>query len=146
MLDAEPFYRSVLNLRDPALSEVHSSAISIHHAKEGYDYPTIRLPHTLSKLAGLPTQIYRTLHKGALAFLVVIASSYPATKDEVEKSTNVVNDPASSVFTQRGSRLRISPSPSFLRSLGEKKVAGAFFTEPCCGWSEPVSDEHRSHQ
>jgi hypothetical protein len=32
------------------LLEIHRSKISLHHAKAGYNYPTIRLPHTLSKL------------------------------------------------------------------------------------------------
>jgi len=53
------------------LFEIHHSTISTHHAKEGYDYPTIRLPHTFSTLAGLSTSIYQTVHDGALAFLVV---------------------------------------------------------------------------
>ena len=33
--------------------EVHRSKISLHRAKAGYDYPTIRLPHTFSKLEEL---------------------------------------------------------------------------------------------
>jgi hypothetical protein len=37
--------------------EIHRSKISPHHAKAGYNYPTIRLPYTFSKLAGLPTRI-----------------------------------------------------------------------------------------
>jgi len=53
------------------LLEIHRSTISLHHAKTGYDYPTIRLPHTLSKLAELSTRIYQIMHEGALAFLVV---------------------------------------------------------------------------
>jgi hypothetical protein len=56
-----------------ALRPIHHSTISVHHAKQGYDYPMIRLPHTLSKLIGLPTQIYQTIYDGALAFLVVVA-------------------------------------------------------------------------
>ncbi|MGZ4864566.1 MAG: hypothetical protein ACXV5H_07105 [Halobacteriota archaeon] len=75
MLAAELHYDSVLNSRDPALSEIYRSTISLHHAKERYNYPTIRLPHTLAKLAGLPAHIYQTIHEGALAFLVVIADS-----------------------------------------------------------------------
>jgi hypothetical protein len=56
--------------------EVHRSKISLHHAKAGYSYPTIRLPHTFSKLAGLSTRIYQTVHDGALAFLIVVSSSH----------------------------------------------------------------------
>jgi len=55
------------------LLEVHHSKISLHRAKAGYDYPTIRLPHTFSKLAGLSTQIYQTIYEGSLAFLTVIS-------------------------------------------------------------------------
>jgi hypothetical protein len=50
------------------LLEIHRSKISLHHAKEDYSYPMIRLPHTLSVLAGLPTRIYQTIHEGGLAF------------------------------------------------------------------------------
>lgn len=55
------------------ISEIHRSKISLHHAKSGYDYPTIRLPHTLSWLAGRATKIYRTVNEGAVAFLVVVS-------------------------------------------------------------------------
>ncbi len=55
------------------LLEIHRSKISLHHAKTGYDYPTIKLPHTFSRLVGLSTQIYQTVQDGALAFLVVIS-------------------------------------------------------------------------
>jgi hypothetical protein len=72
------------------LLEIHRSKISLHHAKSGYDYPTIRLPHTFSKLAGLSTRVYQTVHDGALAFLVVIS---PAGKTS--------ESPKTSVFTRR---------------------------------------------
>ena len=70
MLAAELDHKSVLDSCDPILSEIYCSTISLHHAKEGYDYSTIHLPHTLAKLAGLPTRIYQTVHDGSLAFLV----------------------------------------------------------------------------
>jgi len=57
------------------LLEIHRSKISLHCAKTGYDYPIIRLPHTFSRLVGLSTRIFQTVHEGALAFLVVIAPS-----------------------------------------------------------------------
>ncbi|MGA7075328.1 MAG: hypothetical protein WBZ42_02090 [Halobacteriota archaeon] len=41
------------------LLEIHHSKISLHRAKAGYDYPTIRLPHTLSKLAVYPRESIR---------------------------------------------------------------------------------------
>jgi hypothetical protein len=75
-----------LSNREPL--EVHRSKISLHHAKAGYDYPTIRLPYALSKLAGLPTRIYQTVHDGALAFLVVVSSGAADTKKSAKKSEN----------------------------------------------------------
>lgn len=63
------------------LLEIHRSKISLHYAKEGYSYPTIRLPHTFSKLAGLPARIYQTIHDGSLAFLTVISPTENASKN-----------------------------------------------------------------
>ena len=73
MLAAEynPYYDGAMPSHE--LLEIHRSKISLHRAKAGYSYPTIRLPYTFSKLAGLPTRIYQTVHDGALAFLVVVA-------------------------------------------------------------------------
>jgi hypothetical protein len=79
------------------LLEIHHSTISLHRAKEGYSYPTIRLPHVFSKLAGLTTRIYQTLHEGALAFLVVIGGS-------TSESENVPADSTSSAFTRQHHR------------------------------------------
>ncbi len=45
-----------------------------------YNYPTIRLPHTFSKLAGLTTRIYQTVHEEVLAFLVVASSTENASE------------------------------------------------------------------
>jgi hypothetical protein len=72
------------------LLEIHHSKISLHRAKAGYDYPTIRLPQAFSRLAGLSTRIYQTVQEGALAFLVVISPR-----------TNTSESPKSSVFTRR---------------------------------------------
>jgi hypothetical protein len=69
-----------------ALLEIHHSKISLHHAKAGYDYPVIRLPYTFSKLAGLQTCIYQTVHDGALAFLVVVSSSSKSEEESPKKS------------------------------------------------------------
>jgi hypothetical protein len=79
-----------LDLPKSELLEIHRSKISLHHAKSGYDYPTIRLPHKFSKLAGLPTRIYQTIHDGSLAFLTVISPTEDASKT-----------PKSSVLTWR---------------------------------------------
>ena len=85
-------------LPKPELLEIHRSKISIHNAKAGYSYPTIRLPYSFSKLAGLSTRIYQTVHDGALAFLVVISST-----EEVSESSK------SSALTWRRSLVRIRP-------------------------------------
>jgi hypothetical protein len=90
------------------LLEIHHSKISLHYAKEGYNYPTIRLPHTFSKLAGLPARIYQTVHQGALAFLVVV-SPRPDKGGNKRRSTRV--------FTRRGSSVRIRPSLLVVRIL-----------------------------
>jgi hypothetical protein len=90
MLAAEHYQDLFANFALPRreLLEIHRSKISIHHAKVGYDYPVIRLPYTFSKLAGLPTRIYQTVHNGALAFLVVISSSSPGEEGTTKKSEN----------------------------------------------------------
>jgi|SRR5665647_640999 len=72
------------------LTPIHHGVISVHHAKEGYDYPTIHLPHTLSKLAGLPTRIYQTLHDGALAFLIVVSPRNATSENTAERLKNSV--------------------------------------------------------
>jgi hypothetical protein len=73
MLAAErsPHIFADVNQPKKELLEIYRSKISLHYAKADYSYPTIRLPHTLSKLAGLSTRIYQTMHDGSLAFLVV---------------------------------------------------------------------------
>jgi hypothetical protein len=45
------------------LQEIHQSKISLHHAKSGYDYPSICLPYTFNKLAGLSTKSTRLFTK-----------------------------------------------------------------------------------
>ena len=73
MLAAEHYPYTYSTMPKHELLEVHRSKISLHRAKSGYNYPTIRLPHALSKLAGLSTRIYQTVHEGAIAFLVAIS-------------------------------------------------------------------------
>jgi hypothetical protein len=82
MLAAEHYSELFTDVALPKneLLEIHRSKISLHHAKAGYDYPTIRLPHTFSKLAGLSTRIYQTGHEGAPAFLVIISPNEKALK------------------------------------------------------------------
>jgi hypothetical protein len=87
-------------LPKPQLLEIHHSKISLHHARANYNYPTIRLPHSFSKLVGLPTRIYQTVHEGALAFLVVISATENASKT-----------PKPPALTWRRSPVRIRPSP-----------------------------------
>jgi hypothetical protein len=55
------------------MQENATIAAPLHRPKEGYRYPTIRLPHVFSKLAGLSTQVCQTVYDGALAFFVVIS-------------------------------------------------------------------------
>jgi len=76
MLAAEHYPYALTNhasLPKHELLEIHRSKISLHHAKTGYDYPTIQLPRIFSRLAGLSTRIYQTVQQGVLAFLVVIS-------------------------------------------------------------------------
>jgi hypothetical protein len=76
MLSADEFKNpSVTRHHATTLQEIHQATISVHHAKAGFNYPIIRLPHTLSALVGLPIRIYQTVYEGALAFLVVVSSS-----------------------------------------------------------------------
>ena len=104
MLAAEP-YSDISTcgvLPRTELLEVHRSKISLHHAKSGYDYPSIRLPHTLTRLAGISTRIYQTVHDGALAFLVVVSSFSKSEEESPKKSEN----------------LTISQKPSYLHGEG----------------------------
>jgi len=84
---------------DAMITEIRRSRISLHRAKKGYDYPTLRLPHQFSVLAGLPTCIYQTVHQGALAFLVVIAptSASDYTIEECENDVECSKTPSSHV-------------------------------------------------
>jgi len=93
------------------LLEVHHSKISLHHARMGYSYPTIRLPYTFSKLVGLSTRIYQTVHDGALAFLVVLSSSHKREEESPKKSENAKSSVKTPALTWRRSPVRIRPSP-----------------------------------
>lgn len=84
---------------NPALHEIHRGTIRAHHAKAGYDYPTIRLPSTLPGLKGLPTRIYQTVHDGALAFLVVVSSAGKARENSAVLSENGKINAKSSALT-----------------------------------------------
>ncbi len=83
------------------LHEVRYGTITAHHAKAGYDYPTIHLPFAFSGLIGLSTHIYQTVHEGALAFLVVIASAATAGESSPDKHENTCSSAKSPVFTWR---------------------------------------------
>jgi len=115
MLVAEPYSELFADAALPNLEllEVHRSKISLHHAKVGYSYPMIRLPHTLSTLSGLPTRIYQTVHDGALAFLVVISKG-AAKESSPDLSEKAGIDAKMSALTWRRSPVRIRPSPSYL--------------------------------
>jgi hypothetical protein len=81
------------------LFPIYRSKISLHHAKADYSYPTIWLPHAFSKLAGLPTRIYQTVHDGALAFLVVVSSAGKARENSAVLSENGKINAKSSALT-----------------------------------------------
>jgi hypothetical protein len=101
MLAVENYSDLVIEAAPPKnLLEIHRCTISTHRAKTGYDYPTIRLPHIFSRLIGLSTRIYQTVHDGALAFLVVISPTEKASASS-----------KSSALTWRRSPVRIRPSP-----------------------------------
>jgi hypothetical protein len=87
------------------LLEIHRSKISLTRARAGYDYPTIRLPFAFSRLIGLSTRIYQTVHDGALAFLVVVSST---SKSNVGRHENACSSAKASVFTRRRSPVRIA--------------------------------------
>jgi hypothetical protein len=95
------------------LLEIHHSKISLHYAKADYSYPTIRLRHHLSMLAGLPMRIYQTVHYGALAFLVVVSSGEAAPENNPQLSEKAKIGAKVPVLTWRRSPVRIRPSPSF---------------------------------
>jgi hypothetical protein len=69
----------------PILQEIHNGIIRAHHAKTGYDYPTIQLPFSFSGLIGLSTLIYQTVHNEAIAFLVVISQSEKAPESRRDR-------------------------------------------------------------
>jgi hypothetical protein len=82
-------YDNSFSVSEAVVSEIHRSKISLHRAKTGYHYPTVRLPHQFSALAGLSTRICQTVHKGTLAFLVVIAPT-DSSENEAEECENGV--------------------------------------------------------
>jgi len=90
MLTAEdnPVELTKITLPKRELLEIHRCKISLHHAKSGYDYPTTRLPHTFSKLAGISTGIYQTIYEGSSAFLTVISPTEDASKHTIPPSSH----------------------------------------------------------
>ena len=88
MLAAEHYPYTCGALPKRELLDVQRSKISLHRAKADYNYPTILLPHTFSKLAGLRTHIFQTVHEGALAFLVVVSSSCKSEQRSANKPEN----------------------------------------------------------
>jgi hypothetical protein len=114
MLATEHYAYNQGAMPNHGLFEIHRSKISLHRAKADYSYPTIRLPHSFSALAGLPTRIYQTVHDGALAFLVVVSCGCTPAANRSEKIVKTSTEkPKSSVFTRRRSPVRIRPNPLF---------------------------------
>ncbi len=112
MLAAEYNLDAYAALPKHELLEIYRSKISLHHAKNGYNYPTIRLPRSFISLVGLPTQIYQTVKDGMLAFLVVVLPK-GTSRNASEQRENDTAGAKSSVFTRRRSPVRIRQSPSF---------------------------------
>lgn len=108
MLAAEHYPNHDGVMPNHELFKIHRSKISLHRAKTDYSYPTIRLPHTLNKLAGLSTRIYQTAHNGALAFLVVVSSSNKGEEESPKKLENPT----------------ISPKPPYLHGGGRRSESG----------------------
>jgi len=77
------------------LLEIRRSTISKHHEKTGYNYPTIRLPHTFEALSGLFTRIFQTVHHGVLAFLVVVSPAEVSRKARQLKNDVISAKPPS---------------------------------------------------
>jgi len=101
----------------PAIREIHQATIRAHHAKAGYDYPTIHLPSTLCPLIGLLTRIYETIHNGALAFLVVVSSNAAKLKNASESSDTSVLTWRRSPVRIRSSQLGISSFFDFMKDV-----------------------------
>jgi len=99
----------------PILQEIHHGTIRAHHAKKGYDYPTIQLPFSFSRLIGLSTHIYQTVHNGAMAFLVVVS---PTSENSPDKHENAPSSAMHSAFKRRRSKIRITSSPRFFFPIG----------------------------
>jgi hypothetical protein len=112
MLAADHYQYPDVAMPNHELLEIHRSRISLHRAKADYSYPSIRLPHTFSALAGLSTKIFQTVHEGALAFLVVVSSACTPTESSLENYENAIVRAKASAFTRRRSPVRIRPSPS----------------------------------
>jgi hypothetical protein len=133
--DVHPSIFTEAVLSKSKLLEINRSKISLHHAKASYSYPTIWLRHTFSKLAGLSTRIYQTVHEGALAFLVVVSNG-SGCKNKNEQSGNDKTSPKSPVLTWRRSPVRIRPGPSvffFGATPANHTFFGRSFGRHSCG-------------
>jgi hypothetical protein len=98
----------------PIVREIHHATIRAHHAKAGYDYPTIHLPSTLSPLIGLSTRIYEMVHDEALAFIVVVSP-------DAAKRKNAILNPRPSPSHGGGRRFESGRAHLFFRIRGENR-------------------------
>ena len=99
--------------------------ILAHHAKAGYDYPTIRLPFAFSGLIGRSTHVYQTVHDGALAFLVVVSSACTPAESRHTNQENAILSAVLPAFTRRRSCVRITPGPSVFFDLEAEIVSAS---------------------
>jgi hypothetical protein len=123
MIAAEPYswLSADLALTKHELLEIHHSKISLHRAKADYSYPAIRLPYRFSKLAGLSASIYQTVHKGALAFLVVVSSSNKGEEKTLKKSENFATSSKPSYLHGENRRFKFGRAHSFFASGGRNR-------------------------
>ena len=131
MLAADHYPYSNVEMPKHELLEIRRSKIFLHHAKEGYSYPTIRLPYKFSQLAGLSTRIYQTVHDGALAFVVVVSSAN-VSRNTSERFKNNGASAKASVFTRRRSPVRIRPAEILLGCFDETTGSGELFDFRFC--------------
>lgn len=109
MLAAEHYQdlRTDFAMPKQELLEIRRSKISLHHAKSGYNYPSIRLLHTLTKLAGLSTRLYQTVHEGALAFLVVVSPRSDKGETSADRPAYLHGEGRSRGPAVEGAKLRV---------------------------------------
>ncbi len=127
---------------NPTLHEIYRGTISAHHAKAGYDYPTIRLPLEFTGLIGLSTRVYQTIHEGALAFLVVVSSSHKS-EESAKESENVATSSKPSPLHGEGRAFESPRNHRFFFQSDAKMKAEVHedWDEKLCNFGVAETDE-----